>query len=120
MSEPTRPRNTVPPAPPKIEVREFAALREFLRGYLHEDFIQEYGSLRNAVRQFAQDADSEQRAEVVRQWGKFLELSQPQPLPVVVGLLTTRLGSAWSPRHPSELEDLTNYMRELFPESDAT
>jgi CdiI immunity protein len=120
MSEPTRPRNTVPPTPPNIDVREFAALREFLRGYLHEDFMQEYGSVGNAVRQFAQDTDHEQRAEVVRQWEKFLELTRPQPLPVVAGLLITRLGSAWSPRHPTELEDLTNYMRALLPESGAT
>src|SRR5215471_9279271 len=92
MSEPTRPRNTVPPTPPNIEVRAFAALREFFRGYLHEDFMREYGSLRNAVQQFAHDANLEQRAEVVRQWRNFVELTRPQPLPVVVGLLTTSLG----------------------------
>lgn len=111
MKEPSRPRNTVPPMPPRIDPREFAALREFLRGYLHQDYLQEHGSLRNAVRQFANDAEPEERAEVVRQWQKFLELTGPQPLPVVAGLVASSLGSGWVPRDPDELEELTSLLQ---------
>lgn len=117
MNEITRPRNSVPPAPPKIDAREFAALREFLRGYLHEDYAQERGSVREAVQQFARDADPGQRAEVARQWMTFVQLTEPQPLAVIVGLLTKNLGSAWTPRDPGQLDEFTRLIRDLLLKS---
>lgn len=113
MREHGRARNTVPPSPPKIDAREFAALREFLRGYLHEDYLHEHGSLQNAVRHFAQDAEPDGRAAVLRQWQSFLELTRPQPLPVIARLLNSSLGSAWIPRHPGELEELTKLLQKI-------
>jgi len=52
---------------------EFPALRDFLRGYFHEDCIEEYGSLEAAARQFVKDADEEQRDYVAREWKQFLK-----------------------------------------------
>jgi hypothetical protein len=52
---------------------EFPALRNFLRGYFHEDCIEEYGSLEGAARQFVEDADAEQRKVLAGEWGEFLE-----------------------------------------------
>jgi hypothetical protein len=52
---------------------EFPALRDFLRGYFHEDCIDEYGSLEGAARQFVKDADGEQREVVAREWEEFLK-----------------------------------------------
>jgi hypothetical protein len=51
---------------------EFPALRDFLRGYFHEDCMEEYGSLAGAARQFVQDADVVQRKFVAKEWGQFL------------------------------------------------
>ena len=53
--------------------KEFPALRDFLRGYFHEDCIEEYGSLEAAARQFVKDADEEQRDYVAREWKQFLK-----------------------------------------------
>lgn len=97
------PRNTVPPAPPEIGAHEFGELREFFRGYLHQDWEQEHGSLAQAVRQFCRDADKDEQAKVAAQWNRFLELTRPQPLPVIVRLLTSALGSGWMPDDPSQL-----------------
>jgi hypothetical protein len=52
---------------------QFPALRDFFRGYFHEDCIEEYGSLEAATRQFVEDADVEQRKIVAKEWGEFLE-----------------------------------------------
>jgi CdiI immunity protein len=52
---------------------EFPALRDFLRGYFHEDCLEEYGSLAGAARQFVEDADVEQREVVAREWRQFLK-----------------------------------------------
>jgi hypothetical protein len=56
------------------------ALREFLRGYLHEDCIAEYGSLEGAARRFVQDADQQQRNAVAAEWRQFREQTKSLPL----------------------------------------
>ena len=111
--DPSHPRNTVPPVPPQIDSRDFEALREFLRGYLHEDYVQEYGTMEKAVQQFARDADPQQRAEVARGWMRFVELTRSQPLQVVVRLLTSSLGSAWLPNQLEQLEELTRLLQHM-------
>jgi|SRR5271167_786319 len=59
---------------------DFPALRDFLRGYFHEDCIDEYGSLEGAARQFVEDADQEQRKALASEWEKFVELMEKSPL----------------------------------------
>jgi hypothetical protein len=59
---------------------EFSALRDFLRGYFHEDCIEEYGSLAGAAQQFVEDADEEQRKIVAKEWGQFLRSFEPLSL----------------------------------------
>lgn len=54
----------------------FPALREFLRGYFHQDCIAEYGSLHGAARRFIQDADQPQRQAVAAEWRQFREQSK--------------------------------------------
>jgi hypothetical protein len=50
---------------------EFPALRDFFRGYFHEDCIDEYGSMEAGARQFVKDADREQRRIVTDEWVEF-------------------------------------------------
>lgn len=56
------------------------ALREFLRGYFHEDSIAEYGSLEGAARRFVQDADQQQRNAVAAEWRQFRVQTKSLPL----------------------------------------
>jgi hypothetical protein len=69
------------------------ALQDFLRGYFHEDCIEEYGSLEGAARQFVEDADGEQRKIVAKEWGKFLESCGELSLEKINRTLST-MGSA--------------------------
>jgi hypothetical protein len=50
-----RPRAT--PVDRSVHLDDFPALRDFLIGYLHEDFVADHGSPEGAVRAFARDAD---------------------------------------------------------------
>ena len=84
---------------------KFHALREFLRGYFHEDLADEYGSPQNAASQFAQDADASQRRAVAHEWSHFMHGNRHRPLPQINELLRS-LGSAWNFDSLSELEEI--------------
>ncbi len=84
--------------PPKkaaeISVADFPALREFLRGYFHQDMNDDYGSPEGAARQFCRDTDAAQRKAVASEWERFLAWTKGQPLERINKLLTQELGSA--------------------------
>ena len=58
---------------PEISAAEFPALRNFLRGYFHEDLLDEYGSAEAAAWQFCKDADAAQRKAVADDWTRLME-----------------------------------------------
>ena len=74
---------------------QFPALREFLRGYFHEDLEDEYGSPEAAARQFCQDADQNQRKAVSEEWSKLLGKTKQLSLDQTNQLLQ-KIGSAWN------------------------
>ncbi len=77
---------------PEISAADFPALRDFLRGYFHEDLADEYGSPEAAARRFCQDASPEQRKAVAAEWARFHNLMHGQTL-VSVNQALTGLGS---------------------------
>lgn len=72
----------------------FPALREFLRGYMHQDMQEEYGSAENAAKQFWRDADAEQRRATAQEWNRLTAQFKDRPLPELNRTLTGDLGSA--------------------------
>lgn len=62
----------------KVELTadNFPALHTFLRGYFHEDVRDEYGSAPEAADQFCEDAESDERIPVAREWQKLVELTE--------------------------------------------
>ena len=77
-----------------ISADKFPALRSFLRGYLHEDLADEYGSPQEAAETFCEDADTEERLAVARDWSRFMELVRGRSTAEINRLLTMKLGSA--------------------------
>jgi CdiI immunity protein len=51
-----------------MTMTEFPALREFFRGYLHQDTLAEYGGALAAAAQFRADADAAQTSSVQREF----------------------------------------------------
>jgi hypothetical protein len=77
-----------------IRAPQYSALRDFLRGYLHEDFPEEYGTLAVVVRDFKHQADWDAAALVAHQFHNFITEHQGEPIEEVNKDLV-RLGSAY-------------------------
>jgi hypothetical protein len=85
------------PKKPKIasiSATDFPALRSFLRGYFHQDMKDEYGSPEEAVREFCEDASTEERAAVAGDWLRFLAQTNGQPIEEINRILTRQLGAS--------------------------
>ena len=102
---PQKPQQSRKGAPP-FSAADFPALRSFLRGYLHQDMKDEYGSAVEAAREFCRDADAEERTAVAREWSKFLDQTKSQPQDQVNRILTGQLGSSYS-LTPDDLAQIT-------------
>jgi CdiI immunity protein len=79
---------------PKLEITaaNFPALHTFLRGYFHEDVADEYGTPPEAADQFCDDAETDERIPVAREWQQLSELTHAQPAALNAAL--KKLGSA--------------------------
>ncbi len=99
------------PASPQISASTFPALRQFLRGYLHQDWKQEYESPAEAAQQFCEDADTEERQRVAREWLDFCQQTKNLSLPAISGLLRDQLGAAWSVRSIEDFEAVSMVFR---------
>jgi hypothetical protein len=74
---------------------DFPALQEFLRGYFHEDMIDDYGSPSGAIEQFCEDAEADERRQVANQWELFRRRTKNDSIDEVNQALIT-LGSAYT------------------------
>jgi hypothetical protein len=81
---------------PKLEITaaNFPALRSFLRGYFHEDVADEYGTPVEAAEQFCDDAETDERTAVAKEWTQLMNLLEGRPLPEINQALTGKLGGA--------------------------
>ncbi len=79
---------------PKLEINaaHFPALHSFLRGYFHEDVADEYGTPAEAADQFCEDAETDERIPVAREWQQLSDLTHAQAAALNAAL--KKLGSA--------------------------
>ena len=98
---------------PKTEISATAypALRQFLRGYLHQDWQDEYDSPAEAAQQFCEDADPVERKQVAHEWLDFCNHTKNLSLPAIAGLLSDKLGSSWHAKSSSDLETISTIFR---------
>lgn len=100
---------------PEITAATFPALRSFMRGYFHEDMADEYGTLDEAVRQFCEDADANERKTVASEWHRFVAQTKGQPLSTINKILTEKLGSACRVQ-PDDIEKISRAFEGLPPD----
>ena len=87
----------IPPTGPQsaaITAADYPALRSFLRGYFHQDMMDEYGSPEEAVREFCADASADERTAVAQEWSRFMDRTKGKPLEEINRILTGPLGSS--------------------------
>jgi hypothetical protein len=99
------------PTSPQISAATFPALRQFLRGYLHQDWKEEYDSPADAAQQFCEDADPQERQQVASEWLAFCEQTKNLSLPAISGLLSDKLGAAWRARSLEDFEAISAIFR---------
>jgi hypothetical protein len=100
-----------PAAASEISAATFPALRQFLRGYLHEDWQEEHNSPAEAARQFCEEASPEERREVAREWEAFRQRTKNLSSPAISLLLSSQLGAAWNPKTSDQLEAVSAVFR---------
>ena len=101
------------PSPGEISADSFPALRQFLRGYLHEDWQDEYDSPAEAAQLFCEDADSDERQQVAREWIDFCQRTKNLSLPAIAGLLSDKLGASWHLKSLDDLEAISAVFRQF-------
>jgi hypothetical protein len=104
-------------AAPQITAASFPALREFLRGYLHQDWQDGYNSPAAAAQQFCADASPEERQHVAHEWQAFRQQTKNLSLPAISALLTGPLGSSWSARSVDDFEAISAVFRQFAPKT---
>jgi hypothetical protein len=73
------------------------ALVDFARGYLHEDYLEEYGSLAAAANAYVSEATPRDVARLRRDLELLIEASREWPIARLREFVATELGSAWRP-----------------------
>ena len=116
--KPNRPSNpSGKPAPPQISAANFPALRQFLRGYLHEDWQDEHDSPAAAAQQFCEDASPKELENVAREWKAFRKETKNLSLPAISSLLNGELGAAWRLKTPDALEAISSVFQRFTPKT---
>ena len=90
---------------PRFKTEDFPVLRDFLRGYFHQDWNDDYGSAREAVEQYCRDAGKVSAAKLAAEWEQFNRISTGK-VDTAVELLG-RLGGAWNPTSQDELDEIS-------------
>lgn len=79
---------------PQVDAAAYPALHAFLRGYFHEDVADEYGTPLEAAEQFCDDAETDERVAVAKEWMQLMQLLHGRPVAEINQALTTKLGGA--------------------------
>jgi hypothetical protein len=89
---------------PSIPSR-FPHLRQFVGGYLHQDFVEEHGTPAAALEAFLRDADRDERAAFIAEAAAFLAEADGLAWSDVRAAFDA-LGGAWLPRSRAALSAL--------------
>ena len=95
----------------KINPAEYAALSNFLRGYLHEDSALEHGSPMAAARAFRKDADERETAIVRSELDYLLQTTSAMPESQLIRILEYDLGCRWHFHSKKEVEQLRDALK---------
>jgi len=95
----------------RVSAGTFPALRQFLRGYLHEDWQEDHNTPAEAAQQFCEDASAKEREDVAREWEAFRQRTKNLSLPAVSALLNKQLGAAWQPETSDQIEAISAVFR---------
>jgi hypothetical protein len=79
-----------------VKPSDFPEMQRVFAGYLHEDFLEEHGTPRAALRAFYEDANASERQRFSKEARRFLERTATLDFSDV-RVLVARLGGRWTP-----------------------
>ena len=80
----------------ELKPSDFPELQRVFAGYLHEDFLEEYGTPLAALRAFQAEADTSERRRFLTETRRFLDRTARLDFNEVRALLA-RFGCRWTP-----------------------
>jgi hypothetical protein len=94
------------PRRPTLRAADYPTLESFCGGYLHEDFVAEYGSASKALDAFRADASPQERGALEREADLLLKAAATVPFDTVAEFIRRDLGAAWRPADLKALQRL--------------
>jgi hypothetical protein len=94
------------PNGPALSPASFPHLESFFSGYLHEDFLVEYGSPEGALRAWRMDASAKESQQLDREAARLLEAAVKMPFDTIAAFVRRDLASAWRPSDVARLQKL--------------
>ena len=95
---------TTKKAPATVDARAYPALREALRGYLHEDWPTEYADSEDAARAFRRDAADDEKRSVAAEAKKLRAALEGMEVRDLRKLLGAGFGTGWRPSTAAEAD----------------
>jgi hypothetical protein len=92
----------------------FRTLTTFARGYLHQDFVEEYGDAKGAAAAFSRDAGPRSAARLRDDIERLLAFTEAWPLADLRAFVTGTLGAEW---HVGARRELAGLVRALGAEA---
>jgi hypothetical protein len=84
---------------------DYPTLRDYLPGYLHQDFGAEYGTPEAAIKAFVEDASGDEIVQVREEWKALRADFAGRPIEEMQAALVA-LGCAWRPASEEELKNI--------------
>jgi hypothetical protein len=85
---------------------QFPSIREFVRGYLHEDARVEYGSAEGAAKAWIEDAGAAARKKIKAEWAKFASANKTIES---VNSALAKLGAKWEFAKIDDFQKMTDF-----------
>lgn len=87
----------------KATADDYPQLEAFFCGYLHQDYLEEHGTLTGAVAAFRREARAPERRAVKKEWAALRAATDGATLKALGDTLTRGLGRGWIPRRRADL-----------------
>jgi hypothetical protein len=91
---------------PALSPAAFPQLESFFTGYLHEDFLVEYGSPEGALRAWRMDASAKESRQLDREAARLVASAARMPFDAIAAFVRRDLGSTWRPSDVARLQKL--------------
>ena len=93
----------------EFDAKDFPHLREFTRGYLHQDMVSEYGSAVGAAKAYVADLNEAERKQLAAEGMRFRKTISDLPIDEI-NTIFAKLGAAMQFKSNEEVTHVLNIL----------